>query len=141
MTNADSSFVTVAWRLSSGDEAAGLAGPGMAGDAGDLVYVHGRLGQARGVQAVPERGRERGMVQCAVGDDCGVDAVIGLADLVFDDAWRRDHGIASGGREWTLAGDRFQVSYAALDVHPGIRLRDEGATCSSSQACQCTPVI
>jgi hypothetical protein len=50
MTNADSSFVTVAWRLSSGDEAAGLAGLGMAGDAGDLVYVHGRLAQARGVR-------------------------------------------------------------------------------------------
>jgi hypothetical protein len=90
-----------AWRLSSGNEAAGLAGRGMAGDAGDLVDVHGRLAQACSVQAVPERARER-----------------------------------------MLAGNRFQVSYAAvLDVHRGTRLRDEGAACSSSQACQCTPVI
>jgi hypothetical protein len=30
---------------------------------------------------------------------------------------------------------------AALNVRAGTRLRDDGARCSSSQACQCTPVI
>jgi hypothetical protein len=58
----------------------------MAGDAGDLVHVHVRLAKAGGVQAVLERGRERGTVQGAVGDDRGVDSVIGLADLVLNDA-------------------------------------------------------
>src|SRR5580698_1822566 len=97
-----------AWQLSSGDEAAGLAGLGVAGDAGDLVDVHVRVAKARGAQAVLKRGRERGVVQGAVGDDRGVDAVIGLADLVLNYAWRLDHDCAYDER---VDGDSTVAEY------------------------------
>src|SRR5580704_6348135 len=63
----------------------------MAGDTGRFVYVHVRFVKARGVQALPERGRQRRTVQRAVGDDRGGDAILGLPDLIFDYARRLYH--------------------------------------------------
>lgn len=116
----------------------------MAGDAADLVCVHGRLAQACGVQALPERGRE--LDDADVGGEAqyrvswlGVTGQALGADETADRRYPEraaDRGAVLIGQQLADRGDA-----AALDVHPSTRLRDEGATCSSSQACQCTPVI
>src|SRR3984885_3627492 len=96
----------------------------MAGDAGDLAYVHGRLVQARGAQALPERGHERGVVQRAVSDNCGVDTLVGLVDLVLDYARRLDHDCAHDERvdgDGTVAED---LVGASIDDRTKVRVAD-----------------